>query len=338
MSNLTLHYAACHTLDPSKDVPDSQTINELDSLKEYVQILTRNLLESKRLREYHFSSPTLQVRQALESIIVDADRDTSSLAIAQRLLDKEKDTQESIQHLVKLQKGSLLTCYFTLDGINYCLLSKIDHTEFLGLEELQKYVGLPFEKQVLKAALGVITTDEKVEEMILTDSNQKISNFWWNLFLELTEDRDDVENTTTAFNAIDKFLTQKIKRKSKADYFKLWNKLVEYFRGNSTFDGVDIPGYITDNHVKIDDDVDLLTLKAGLSAAISNGKFDSSFNIDLEKIKSRARFKKVIPLSEDIDLHVKPTFSPGNIVKTFDENGEKGIRIITNEGYDYFKD
>ncbi len=329
---------AIHTLDPDKEEPELQLLDETENVEDYVQTLVLALEGSNSTRQYRFPSETLQVKKEIEGIVEGNDAASSAETIASRLHRTQRQTQDRVR-MTKLQKGSLLNCHFRIEGelSDRVLLAKIEHSEFLGLEEFKRRVGLPFEKQVLKAALGKSNgEDGKFSEMLLADSNSGIASFWWQDFLELDPVRSDEENTTAAFNAVDKIIASKLGKKSKADHLKIRNRMVEYFRGRTDFSFGDLKEALTEHYVSSAPDLDLDPLNSAIEKLSESGKFDTNFGIDISKVKSRAVFKQVIPLSDSVDLHLKPDFDPGAVIEPFVESGRKGIKILSEVGYDYF--
>lgn len=299
--------------------------------------------ESHDLREYRFPSAAIQVKISLEKILAAQNepdtQKSEATEIANRLHRKEQDTQEKVRHLTSLQEGSLLLCMFKVSGSDEIkvILAKIDHSDFLSLEHLKFRQGLPRQKQALKSAVGTFTNG-KIETLFLADSNNRISEYWWKLFLELEEIRSDEQNTTKAFRALDSALSSGVKKQSKADYLRIWNNLVAYFKQpNGTFSPQTLIAAVVDSHESISPDLDLPKLKDQLTTAITKSGIDTTFGLDVSKIKGRARFKKVISLTDDVELHLKASYDHSSVIVPYEEAGEKGIKIKTIEGYEYFK-
>lgn len=45
----------------------------------------------------------------------------------------------------------------------------------------------------------------------------------------------------------------------------------------------------------------------------------------------------MISLTNEIDLHLKASYDHDSDIKPFQRDGVKGIEIVTEEGYQYFK-
>lgn len=337
MAKISPIYTSIHTLDPNRDNPESQVIDDTATVVEYVESLVLSLEESKVSRRFQYTSETVQVKKEMETIISNSEESASSDEIARRLHRTEKDTQERVK-MTELQKGSLLICHFKSedDSTRRVLLAKIDHSEFLGLDEFKKRIGLPFQKQVLKAATGKVSSDGKLKDMILADSNGKIAVFWWKAFLELDPIFTDEQNTTAAFNALDRAIAP-LKRKSEADHTRVRNRMMEYFLTSEDFSFSDLTDHLTGNYHPSDPSFTVGLIQKAVEKLKDSEKFDSTFGVDLEKVRSRVKFKKFIPLADEIELRLQPNFDWGNKIEQFGTTpGSRGIKIVSEVGYSVF--
>ena len=137
----------------------------------------------------------------------------------------------------------------------------------------------------------------------------------------------DKHNTITAFDAIDKGVFTKMKKESPQDYLHLRNSAVRYFRAKEAFDMEDfLDNAIGDYHpfnpgLKID------TLKNTIRELPKTKKFDAKFSIIREEVK--AKFLNKIPLTTQIDLHLKEDINNMENVITA-ELGKDGTKYVNS--------
>ena len=186
--------------------------NEND-VTNYLELLIKEIYDEKTKRKFNISSKTTEVFVSILNILQKSDFELNTEIIANRLLREEIRIQDKIKHLKDIKKGSILQCYFQMNGNPYIIITKVDHNPFLDENELKKRIGLPYNKKVIKAALFRFNMDNNVEQIYVLDSNAKISEYWWKDFLELVEIYSDEANSENSFNSIDKYLNKKIKKK-----------------------------------------------------------------------------------------------------------------------------
>lgn len=76
----------------------------------------------------------------------------------------------------------------------YFIITKIEATDGLDMEELKIREILPFQKN-FKNALFEINEENEIENIFLSDTNGDISKYWYNDFLEIEEMTTDEVNT-----------------------------------------------------------------------------------------------------------------------------------------------
>ncbi len=302
----------------------------------YVSDLADTLLAQETHRTFFFRSKTTEVRASVHKIAKDADYSSAPQTIADRLLQMEKQTQKRYQQITQILKGSLVQASFTADGQKHVLLAKLDHYEFLDEKDLTKRVGLPYEKRVLKACLIPINSNGEFESASVFDTNAKIAEYWWKDFLELQEEKSDEENTKTAFHSVEQFLSKEIGKKSRADYTYLRNDLVSYFRTQQSFRYSHLIETLFGNYTPSVDTINIDDVKKKAKALPKAKKFDQQFDIESGAVK--AKYKKIIPLQENLELHLKAEVTDlRHVVEAFEENGIRGIKIKTETGWEQFQ-
>jgi hypothetical protein len=170
------------------------------------------------------------------------------------------------------------------------------------------------------------------------DTNPNLSHYWWKEFLELTKVYSDEDNTENAFEAIDKGVFTKIKKKHPQDYLHLRNSTVHYFRANENFDMQEYLDTVIGNYTPFDSSLDVSEIKTQIRQLPSKPRtpFDEQFTI--VKAKIRAKFLNTIPLTSQIDLHLKEDIPNLETIITAekDADGTRYVKIKSEQGYQYF--
>jgi len=338
MERMEFYENSLHHIDLTQDEIPASPITEEEDLNDYIKTLVRGIRSSKNNRRYKFKSETTQVAAAIKAIINQGDYESNTQIIAARLLDREKITQEKISPMRKeIQKGSLLQSYLSVDGVDFVIITKVDHNAFIDEFDLKKKIGLPFEKKVLKSCIVKISENE-ISKVIVYDTQSRISTYWWQEFLELEEIVTDEQNTRSAFKAVDSVLTRNVKKKHPADHIFLRNALVGYFRTHDEFDYDDLLDYMIGVLKPDDSDLNIDRLRTKLENLPRSKHFDRRFSIISSEIKARQR-KKVISLHENIDLNIKSDIEDlEEIIKPYIGNdNKKYLMIQSDQGYYQFK-
>ena len=181
-------------------------------------------------RSYVFPSVTTEVRAAIGNIIANNDLRASQNSIAQRLLRSESDAQEKYGHLNNIQKGSLILVHLEGEGENTqrILIAKVEHEPFIDEIDLEKKTGLPFKKQIYKTC-SIIIDDGEISDILVSDSNGKVSDYWHNNFLEAEPATTNDINTRKAYKEIERYLKRHLKERHKSDYNILINNIFCFF-------------------------------------------------------------------------------------------------------------
>lgn len=305
------------------------------AIAEYVEGLVDSILRDKSNRIFKFRSNSTEVSSSIDQILRN-DFTTAPQIIADRLLSKEQEAELKYKHITNLLKGSLVQAFVLSQGDCYFLIAKLDHHAFLDEVELVKRTGLPYDKKVLKAALVPIINGKKASEVKIYDTNARIAEYWWLDFLELEELRSDGQNTLTAFQAIDSVLSREIGKKSKHDYLILRNATVFFFRNVPQMDYNQFVSHLLDNYEPTCSEIDVPRFKQRVLSLPQVKSFDTKFGLDKSVMK--ARQSKVISLRDNLELRIKADVTNlDHIIQAYDENGVRGIKIKSDEGWNYFK-
>lgn len=310
---------------------------ESDNLDAYLNEILNTVSLEEGDREYKFQDGSKTISSSLLKIIDHTELDLTCETIAKRLLEKEIDAQKKIVHLKKeIQKGILIIAHIKILDEKKIIISKADYDEFIEDISGDLRSGLPIKKKIFKAFIVNISDDSKFLKLVTFDNNTKVASYWWKEFLELTVVRDDEENTKNAFSAIEMKILNPIKKKFKQDYLHLWNATIAYFRGDNEFDMAYYTNEIIGNYKPFNVELDIYDLTKKCNKLSSQNSFDNKFTKVPSAVKSR--FKNVINLTNEIDLHIKHDVA--NVSKTFkpyeDADG-KYLMIRSDAGYEYAK-
>lgn len=311
------------------------------NIHDYIWELVTNCADSDGDREYCFEPTLLTMQNHVNRIILDDNRDDVCVQIATKLLVVENNTKEQIAHLNKdIPKGVLMISYVEMTETEYkIVITKADFTEFL--EELtgDKKSGLPTKKKIFKSFIMNITmVDDSYDigKIVTYDSNTSTKAvYWWKIFLELKEVRDDEKNTLTAYQAIKKDILEPIRKKHPEDYLYLRNATIAYFRGEGEFDLVHYRDNILGNYTPVDNALKTRELKSKVDKLPEKHKFDSVFQKKTDVV--RDKFKDVIKLTDEIELKIKQDIiNIKRVIKPHtDGEGRQYVMILSPEGYKF---
>lgn len=260
--------------------------------------------------------------------IPDGERDS----IAKRLLDIETETQEKIRKLGKsIRKGSLIQSLFNDKEFTYFIIAKIDSNRFLDEDDLVSREGLIFENKSLKTCVFKFNKQNEVEEVIVSDNNTRISDYWFNLFLELVPMTTDEENTKNSFTILSNSLKVSLAEKYPADYILCRNNLLSYYRTQPTFRLKDVVEYLFDNYNAVAEDLNIDKLKGKFARSYFNRFKDTEFSIESKAInKKKWQETKTVNPFVDITLNGSSDQIKNNI-SAEEIDGEKFIKIKSTE-------
>lgn len=325
---IDFHQAAVETIDHTTLTTD---------FDEYLTGLIAIMTQGRTGRSFIFERETTEVRGQIKDIIEDKDFATIANTIANRLLNSEQTAQEQMAKMgVEIQRGIIVLAVITDDGADKFIICKADHNEFLEDTKFTKSRGLPIKKKVFKGFICSLNSDQTVSDILVCDSHQ--TKYWWKDFLELKPVHSNEDNTQNAFDAIDKGVLVKLKKKHPQDYMHLSNSNVRYFRGTVNFDINECLEQVFGNYQPFDPKLKIDKLKSEVRALAkkANAPFDEQFAITKNQI--RKRFIKDIPLTAQIELHFKEEVPNLESVVTAEQgaDGTKYVKVKSEQGYQYF--
>ncbi|HIH0817162.1 TPA: hypothetical protein ACYHSI_001661 [Vibrio cholerae] len=237
---------------------------------------------------------------------------------------------------VKLTPGSLLVihCKPSQNDIDILVLVKIEQEEVANAEDFEKLFGLPVDKKALNTAF--ITFEKNKEPQLLVSK----ARAYWTNFLDVSPIRLNSVNTANAFDAIDGQL-KTVKRKYKADHLQLRNHLLTYLRNRSgqTISYSELIEVVFENHQPLDSNFKPKELAKKLIGLPKSYKkpFDSQFNVDMADVNAK-RVKQTVMLTDKIELNINDAVDNlEQLIQPYEKNGEKGIVILSEYGYEHFK-
>ncbi|SFC42263.1 nucleoid-associated protein [Bacillus sp. UNCCL81] len=310
-----------------------------DSIKDYVKKVTQEILKKQDKRYFKFQSNTSQVKTQIDSIINIDNTISSNLelsknsatTIAKRLLEKERITQQRYSQITEIKVGSLIQTQINYKGNLMYLITKVEFENYIEADNFNPQVGLPYENKALKACLITFDEDKNVDEIFVTDSNNKISSYWVKDFLEIEECNSNESNTKKSFEAIDHFINKNIKPVSPQDYQIFRNNLVGYYRTQENFSFENMINNVFGVNPPLEENLNMENIKTKLKELTTKNHFDTSFIIVPKEIT--AKIRKIIKISPKIELklidHVENMTD--SIFSTKNDNQEMLICIKTTD-------
>lgn len=328
-------------VDNVANIVTAENFSNEQNIHDYIWELVTNCTDSDGDREYSFEPTLLTMQNHIKQIILDNNRDDICVQIADKLLVVENNTKEQIARLKKdIPKGILMISYIKMTETEYkIVITKADYTEFL--EELtgDKKSGLPTKKKIFKSFIMNFTMVDDcydIGKIVTYDSNTTTKAiYWWRIFLELREVRDDEKNTLTAYQAIKKDILEPIRKKHPEDYLYLRNATIAYFRGEGEFDLVHYRDNILGNYQPVDNALKTTELKSKVDKLPEKHKFDPVFQKKTDVV--RDKFKDIIKLTDEIELKIKQDIiNIKRVIKPHtDGEGKQYVMILSTEGYKF---
>jgi len=331
-----------YVIDRDSEAVENAPFNESLALGNYVMNVLNTVIESTGDREYRFQPESLSMQTWLNKIIKQEDVEETCRLIAARLLSKEIDAQDQIEHLGKdIPKGMLIISFVDMqlseNNEQKVIISKADYNEFIEQTTGELRTGLPTKKKIYKAFIANVRSGNIVKRMTY-DSNSKIATYWWREFLELDVVRHDEVNTQRAFDTIVSEVINPVKRQSKQDYLNLWNITLGHFRLDGEFDLDYYRDEILGNYHSCDNNVSISDLQTRCNNLPNRGDFDRRFTKNSLLLKGK-KYKQIISLTNEINLTISDYIANMAEVLQAEENdaGEKFLKIKSNAGYEYAK-
>lgn len=335
--SLGVQYTSLHYIDHDKDEIIRINIDsKSQDLHEYTERLLKDIQERNSKRSFSFESMTTEVRAAL-TLMNDEDYETAVDITAERLLNVEKKTQIAMNQLgVSIQKGSLFQSIINVDeNSRMIIIGKADHNDFLDAADFILHKGLPWKKKIFKSFLAITDYNDNIKKVMVSDTTNVLTKYWWSDFFELSEVRTNKHNTKHFLEIIDKKVLNPIKKDYPADHTTLRNSIIGHFRANEDFDLDVLYSSIFENYTPRDENLPIDSMQTKIKEIPDKYDLDSQFTIDKEEINKRAVNK--IFLNEGMELVLTGAPNLDDIDPYEDSEGEKFILIKTEEGYKRFK-
>jgi hypothetical protein len=355
MENLEVISFSIYKLDVDKDQHETVNFdsNKYEKVVEYVKRVLEQILKNETNRRYKFIQEGDSVPLQVLGIFNDQYAfESNSEEIAKKLHSEERKIQNKIGPMgKKVTEGALFQVYIKLDQEFKYLILKIDNNDYFDLNELVEKSGLPSSnKRVQKVAI-ISAEDGAVTELVLSDSKNPITPYWYNEFLVAEAVNSSEKNTKDSFIAIDKVI-KKIKDKSKYDFWIIRNDIINYYRNSDNFVFEDIVDKVENHKVEFKTairkevkdydenkeyrfkDVFPKIVKSLKELPKKNG-FDTKF--DLKPKEINVKLVNKIVLDEFFELSIK-----GNIedlrskIKSGEDDVGKFIKIYSVNGFNNF--
>lgn len=318
---------------------------EVEDAKQYISDLSNRMITYKNIREYLPKSLTSEVISKILELInnfhayqqaaaTSTNKGSLSIqpiynTIATKLLTEQLIAQTKYKQITEIHKGSLIQSLLESDDEYIYILALVEHNRFIDDNDLKYKIGMPdSEKVALKSARLHLTKNGTIKKIFLSDSHPKISEYWYDGFLDLYEAKDDAKNTENAYNALADALKNSLSYKYKPDYAELKNSLNVYFSHQISFTHDECINFLLDSYVPVSPDLNIDELKGKLIKTSSKYDFDSIFCIDIKNIESKLKNRKY-KVNDNIELRIKkPVQQLKSNIYTFElETGEKVLCI-----------
>jgi hypothetical protein len=330
----TIQQFTAHAIDHSNTTASAVPIAHDAELDSYLTALLDWAYDDEDMRRFHFEAPTTEVHSILLKLISGDKLVDHSDAVANRLLTKEKAAHDEVRHLKGVHEGMLLQAVFDHDGATGILLAKVDLSEFLKRSNFRSEQGIDKKHRLLKFCIIEFTNQQAISAVRVGDTNAKIAQYWWENFLELTEERTDSSNTKTVFAELDAFLAKNLKKDHPRDYPVLYNDMLRIFKRSQSFRFTKFLDGLFDNYRPESNSLDIADLKKRAKELLKKDKFDANFTILPDEIKNR--FKKTFPLTPQIDLVVSGEIERDQISALALDDGTKGVFVKSDDGFSQF--
>ncbi len=330
MSSCGQTFFAFHDINIDEEKPTRIDVGEGD-VQGYIQELLTEIEEmSNRSRSFSLESENTEVFSSLVRFLnEELDQKELSEIIAARLHRVEINAQKKIAHMQQLKKGSLVQVLLQeqkLEELHF-IVAKVEDNYFLDKRSLAKTVGLPYEDSTFKYARFIFSKDTALLDITVYDANPKISEYWYQDFLELHESKTDEYNTRTAFNSIKAILNNNVKKQFPQDYTILHNATISYFRNHERLSFEDLFMEVFHNYEPENPEFDMTKVREKIYKLPDEKEFDRSFNTVVTEI--RARIIRRFEISDKIELKIKDSLEnlKDTIFSIEKNNGKKYIMI-----------
>lgn len=303
LDRMEILYRSLHNLDLSLDAPVQKEIPlDFDTyIAEYIGFATT---ENKISKTYYVPDRNTTVMHCVADLAADIIQQGNravdetlplelSNSIARKLFVIEQATQKRVEHLTKLQRGSIVQAFILEDGEYQFIIAKVEHSEWYNGETLAKNFGFPGEnKRVWKSAVINLS----VEGVNVAHGNVKVfsgtgAQYWTKDFLEVKEANSDKVNTEEVLNIVNRELRRSVKAKSLYDYYNLKNSLNHALQSDQMINYPDLIGSLFDAYQPSEPSVNKEEIKARLLEKADSGRFDTQFHADPGVVNKNSRTK-----------------------------------------------
>ena len=314
-----------------------------ETFSEYINHLITYISSNTSIREYKTRSVNTEVISCILDIVknqIDNEIVIEKVdSIAQRLLLKEREAQNSVVHMnTNVQKGSLIQALLydeETDRYKY-LLAKVEHIDFVDDEDFSFKSG--FSKDMRKLWKSCIF---EIDDLGNTSYSAKVysntvAKYWYDGFLELDQVKSDETNTDRAFRAIDSTLNRNVKGIAPRDHTILRNSLILYFKANDYIDYDSMVQNTFESYHPVELEQEKLDkIIEKIRELPAKHKFDKQFNVVSSVIN--ARFRKVYDVCSGIQLKITDGIDDINdTIKAYrDTDGNRYIKIKTDNDLTY---
>ena len=313
-----------------KDISNQGT----KALEEYTTKLIQDIQIRASKRTFEFQRETTEVRSSLNDFCNDIFDDAAETN-AKRLLSSEINAQKAISQMgVTIQKGSLFQAVLNLEkGTKLVIIAKADHDTYLDEESYEVSEGLPWTKKMFKSFFIKIKSDGTLSNVVISDTNDKVAEYWWKTFLELGVVRTSSENTKKMLGHILRPINR-IKDDFPADHEELRNSALGYFQSQSDFSLDNFMKTIFDNYLPKDPKLDLdKKIKSKIESISKKLDVDTQFDIDRKEVKQRRTRKLGLNIGIELILN---NYNKKNITANYDDENNKCIQIKSEIGHNIF--
>ncbi len=315
-----------------------RAITPPEEFDNYVTELISHINDNTTIREFTTASRRTEVIACILDLQNRADDleaiNENTDTIARRLLLKETEAQQRIEHLdIQVQKGSLVQALLFDEGTDLFsyLLAKVEHGGFVDDTDFSFKSGFSKDKKTIWKTCVFdlsISEDDNIPAKVYSNTAAK---YWWSDFLELVPVINDEHNTQKAFNAIENTINRII-RDTPYDHTIIRNTFVSYFKNRDHLDYDQMIHEVIDNFTPTDlSQEKLSTLRTKLLELPEERHFDRQFTPVASVIK--AKIKKVYDVYHGIRLQITDAITDIEDVITSERGngGTKYIKIKTTD-------
>ncbi|OPJ58143.1 hypothetical protein [Clostridium chromiireducens] len=356
---MDIKFVCLDSIDFENNKVINRQVNVTDA-QEYVETLVNKILNTDKKREYERKTASLtmdkiheivdlylSINQAASTIEAQNSNTENNLnyysnitnLISEKLLQEQLAAEEKYKHLTKIQKGSLVQALIDHNNKIIYLSCLIEHATFIDEDDLKYKIGLPSsDKATLKSCMVYHADNGDVENIFLTDTRTKFTEYWYDGFLDVREKRSDKTNTTEAFKTIRRVINDSLSLSSKSDCTILNNSLNVVFTQGGSFTFSDCLDFLFNDYAPQNPNLDLTDLRNKIEKkAEKSNKFDTVFNIDNSDIKHLLQNTKYT-VTDNIELKLK---NPKKNLKDYIystklEDNEEKVLIIRNINEDTY--